>query len=186
MFDYIKFMATAFPTEKPVWTTNNEIVLEHPAFLLRCFRKGPGSPTLVVPPQAGHSSHIADYDVNQSLVETTLKNQLVKGELILFGAPVDPSKITCKIAMVASADDDITSEEQLFTAGDHVSSKEQLKITIPDCGHIGGFMGRKSQKYLAEAIGWIDGKANPYAPEINHGHDLYVDGVAPDQSFYND
>lgn len=353
MFDYFKFMATAFPTEKPVWTTDNEIVFEHPAFLLRCFRKGPGKPTLVVPPQAGHSSHIADFDTGKSLIETVLKtrtgpvyciewlsatqarkresieslvlqldaalniigpshliglcqggwlsfiytilfhertlswqgvncpidfhagggaiydsitthgmapyraivdandgimpgammllgwkmmhpmerfmgdymdiftdvllwkgkelsktkrfriwfenvkpiagvwylqacewfflkNQLVRGELILFGKPVDPSKITCKIAMVASADDDITNPLQLFAAGDIVSSKEQLKITIPDTGHIGGFMGRKSQKYLADAIAWIDGKERHSTPEINHGHDLYVDGVAPD------
>lgn len=70
----LNFMEVAFPTGVPVWTTDNEVIYEDHSILLRCFRSSPGEPTLIVPPQAGHSSAIADYDHGQSLVATVLEN----------------------------------------------------------------------------------------------------------------
>ena len=55
--------------------TPNEVVFETPAFKLRFFG---GDKTkdaiLILPPQAGHTSSIADYDKNQSLVECARDN----------------------------------------------------------------------------------------------------------------
>lgn len=321
------FMTTVFPTGLPVWTTDNDVVYESDAIKLRCFRYGEGVPTLVVPPQAGHSSHIADYDKGQSLVATVmanregpvyciewkactyerrgesikdlleqldtavmhtaghpvqliglcqggwlsaiyasifpvhvksltcvatpidfhigggtiydtvtslgmfpyswivmmgggmmrgemmlagwklmhpverflgdyidiynmddegrkkterfrrwyentqplagtwylqavewlfLNNQLVKGELIVAGSPVNLSNITCPVAMIAGGKDDITLESHLFALSDHVSSKDKYQVTIPGSGHVGCFMGRKSQKYIGDAVRWVD------------------------------
>jgi poly(3-hydroxybutyrate) depolymerase len=55
---------------EPQWLSPNEICYEHPAFILRRF-SAPGAqetPILVLPPQAGHSSHIVDYGPGQSFV----------------------------------------------------------------------------------------------------------------------
>lgn len=58
------------------WATDNEVMLETDAFILRYFQGGPthASPVLIVPPQAGHGSDIADFDVEQSLVRTAMKS----------------------------------------------------------------------------------------------------------------
>lgn len=69
------YLTTAFPMSKPQWATKNELVLKTKAFNLRRFGKKIGVSTLVIPPQAGHSSHIADYDKNQSIVETIVDNR---------------------------------------------------------------------------------------------------------------
>ena len=69
------YFDTAFPLTKPKWTTENEIVLQTKALILRRFGKKSGRSTVIVPPQAGHSSHIADYDVGQSIVETVLSER---------------------------------------------------------------------------------------------------------------
>lgn len=58
----------------PEWATQNEITYEDSALRLRRFREGKGVPILILPPQAGHSSHIADYGPNQSLVQACIKN----------------------------------------------------------------------------------------------------------------
>jgi len=69
------YLDTAFPLDKPKWTTENEVVLQTEAIILRKFGKKFGRSTIIVPPQAGHSSHIADYDVGQSIVETVLSER---------------------------------------------------------------------------------------------------------------
>jgi len=74
--DIKTFIETSFPTITPEWTTKNEIVICNEAFILRKFSGDPSrSKTLIVPPQAGHSSHIADYDRGQSIVESTMKQR---------------------------------------------------------------------------------------------------------------
>lgn len=76
MFDLMNFFATAFPVGKSEWTTPNEIVHQDKAIILRCFRFVKGSEsTVIIPAQSGHSSHIADHDKGQSVVETAMKNQ---------------------------------------------------------------------------------------------------------------
>lgn len=53
---------------KPEWTTPNEIIYQDEAVILRKFSEGKEM-VLIVPPQAGHHSCIADYGPNQSLVQ---------------------------------------------------------------------------------------------------------------------
>ena len=52
----------------PEWATPNTIVLSRPAFNLRFFQAGHHT-LLILPPQAGHSSCIADYKDGMSLVQ---------------------------------------------------------------------------------------------------------------------
>ena len=68
-----RFLAevTARPGSEPGWTTGNQIVLRHPAYLLRDFgaaKKISMCPVLVVPPEV-NQSYIVDFKPGQSLVE---------------------------------------------------------------------------------------------------------------------
>lgn len=57
---------------EPTWSSPNEIVFETPVLRLRDFSDGTRDrvvPTLVLPPQAGHSSCIVDYSERQSQME---------------------------------------------------------------------------------------------------------------------
>jgi len=59
--------------ERPRWSTPNEVVWESPIMRLRDFTHGATDdvvPTLVLPPQAGHSSSIVDYSPRQSQMQT--------------------------------------------------------------------------------------------------------------------
>lgn len=59
----------------PVWATRNRIVLELHTLVLRDFSRGrTGTPVLVLPPYAGHTSAIADFHEGQSLIATLLDN----------------------------------------------------------------------------------------------------------------
>lgn len=55
------------------------------------------------------------------------------------------------------ANDDITLEPQLFNMAQYVSG-EVLKITIPDCGHIGLFMKKQAlEDYWKPALNFVLG-----------------------------
>jgi poly(3-hydroxyalkanoate) synthetase len=69
----IEYFKEIFRDSKPDWFTENEIVVDHSAFTLRRFQEGPRN-ILIVPPQAGHASTIADFDDRQSLVQTAMKS----------------------------------------------------------------------------------------------------------------
>lgn len=83
MFPLTQYLHVAFPTEAPKWHTEHEVIHETKAYDLLEFTvpqqaKPPaqfnyaGIPTLIVPPQAGHASTIADHADGQSIVQTTL------------------------------------------------------------------------------------------------------------------
>lgn len=65
-------------TLKPVWATQNKVALDLPTMQLRDFSEGSnhGLPVIVDAPYAGHSSTIADYSAEQSLVRTLKANGL--------------------------------------------------------------------------------------------------------------
>jgi poly(3-hydroxyalkanoate) synthetase len=58
----------------PGWATANDIILDTPAIRVRCFRPGSEDPYLIIPPQAGHHSCVADFEDGKSLVQTLLKH----------------------------------------------------------------------------------------------------------------
>jgi poly(3-hydroxybutyrate) depolymerase len=73
--DLARFFTTAMHRGKPQWLTPNQEVYEDSAVVLRRFDSGrPGDPILIVPPQAGHHSSIADYEKDHSLVQACLNN----------------------------------------------------------------------------------------------------------------
>ncbi len=59
---------------EPTWSTPNEIIFENDATRLRCFRPGGDRPWLILPPQAGHHSCVADFGDGKSLVQTLLRH----------------------------------------------------------------------------------------------------------------
>jgi poly(3-hydroxybutyrate) depolymerase len=62
------------PISMPAWTTANSIKLELENIILRDFSVGKDEDAiLIISPQAGHHSCIADFGRGQSLVEATLK-----------------------------------------------------------------------------------------------------------------
>ncbi len=70
---YLTEMST--PVSKPKWTTPNKVKLYLKNVILREFSAGKdGEAVLIIPPQAGHHSSIADYDTGQSLVEAAVQN----------------------------------------------------------------------------------------------------------------
>lgn len=72
--DIAKFMETATYRCTPEFITANTIIHEDKAVILRRFDEDrTGAPLIIVPPQAGHHSSIADYAQEQSLVQTCLK-----------------------------------------------------------------------------------------------------------------
>ncbi|MFH0798317.1 MAG: alpha/beta fold hydrolase [Candidatus Woesearchaeota archaeon] len=74
--DYLKFMKEVLrPVPMPGWSTANRPVLTSDSFILRDFSLDRNViPTMIIPPQAGHHSSIADYGKGQSLAECLLDN----------------------------------------------------------------------------------------------------------------
>jgi poly(3-hydroxyalkanoate) synthetase len=72
-----------------------------------------------------------------------LRNELVRGELEIGGAPVRLNRITMPLNLLAGAADHITPAPQVFALADHAGTPEELvaRYTAPG-GHLGLFMGR--------------------------------------------
>ncbi len=77
----MKFLEEVIKTEnvkqKPEWASQNRVLNVVHTFTLRDFSIVPTKnelPVLILPPYAGHSSVIADFNKKQSLVETLLEN----------------------------------------------------------------------------------------------------------------
>ena len=71
--DALRWWSAVTDRRPPGWHTPNEIVLSTPFAHLRDFtaprnRSDDVVPTLVLPPQAGHSCHIVDYSPEQSQI----------------------------------------------------------------------------------------------------------------------
>ena len=77
--DIPRWLGLTAARRAPSWTTPHEVVFEAPIARLRDFstsrKRGP-VPTLVVPPQAGHDSCIADYSREQSQIGAILASGL--------------------------------------------------------------------------------------------------------------
>jgi poly(3-hydroxybutyrate) depolymerase len=80
VFDYkevLKYCSELMITERPDWISRYDVVVDDPAYRLLSFntkQKNDSVPVLIVPPQAGHHSCIADFgSPEQSLVNTCAK-----------------------------------------------------------------------------------------------------------------
>ncbi len=61
-----------FNTTDSFWYSAYHCVYEDAAIRLLQFNTGEGTPLLIVPPQAGHHSYIADFGQDQSLVQCAM------------------------------------------------------------------------------------------------------------------
>ena len=87
------------------------------------------------------------------------ENRLAKGRFVGLGRTLDLHDITCPIYLLAGADDDITTPEQVLDAA-KLSVRRRTRSsqkTVPG-GHIGLFMGARTLKDHWPAIArWIAG-----------------------------
>ncbi|HQG32482.1 MAG TPA: alpha/beta fold hydrolase [Deltaproteobacteria bacterium] len=73
--DLVNFFGVLMYRGEPEWVSSNRKIFEDDAVILRRFDEDrSGEPLLIVPPQAGHHSSIADYSSDHSLVKTCLAN----------------------------------------------------------------------------------------------------------------
>ncbi|MGN6167209.1 MAG: alpha/beta fold hydrolase, partial [Solirubrobacteraceae bacterium] len=92
-FDVPRWLELTSSRRPPSWSSPHEVVFETPIARLRDFSTAspPGLvPTLVLPPQAGHSSCIVDYSARQSQMRAILGSGLTRAlSLDWIGATPD-------------------------------------------------------------------------------------------------
>jgi polyhydroxyalkanoate synthase len=82
-------------------------------------------------------------------------NLLIKGEFELGGRRVDLGKMTVPFLNVHATEDNIIPNNSTKTVMSHIGSTDKKEYAFPG-GHIGVFVGGKSQKELAPAVaGWV-------------------------------
>jgi len=81
----------------------------------------------------------------QAVKELFKENRLVKGTFKGLGKPLSLQDITCPVYLLAGADDDITTKEQVFNAERYLgTAKGQVATALVPGGHIGLFMGART------------------------------------------
>ena len=75
------------------------------------------------------------------------ENRLAKGTFVGLGRTLDLHTIACPVYLLAGADDDITSTEQVLDATKYLGTPaaQLVKQVVPG-GHIGLFMGARTLK----------------------------------------
>lgn len=82
-------------------------------------------------------------------------NKLVKGKFELEGKKVDLKNMTVPFLNVYATEDNIIPNKSTIAIMDHLGSKDKELYAFPG-GHIGVFVGAKSQKELAPAVAkWV-------------------------------
>jgi len=83
------------------------------------------------------------------------KNKLIKGELMMGGEKVDLKKINMPVLTVYAKDDHIVPPASTIPVHKAIGSKDKELMEFPG-GHIGVFVGGRSQKLLTPAIAqWL-------------------------------
>jgi polyhydroxyalkanoate depolymerase len=85
------------------------------------------------------------------------ENRLAKGQFIGLGRRLNLHDVTCPVYLLAGADDDITTPEQVLDAAKYLGTPKDriMQKTVPG-GHIGLFMGARTLKEHWPAITrWI-------------------------------
>ena len=78
-------------------------------------------------------------------------NKLIKGQLFLDGEKVDLKKMTVPFLNIYATNDSIIPNESTKAVMPKLGTKDKTEIPFPG-GHIGVFVGSRSQKELAPAI----------------------------------
>lgn len=83
----------------------------------------------------------------QAITQLFKENRLAKGQFVGLGRTLKLSDITCPTYLLAGANDDITTPEQVFAAHDLLGTpKDQIVKRLAPGGHIGLFMGARTLK----------------------------------------
>lgn len=83
-------------------------------------------------------------------------NKLVKGKLVIDGKTVNLKNITCPLLNIYATEDHLVPPAATIPLNDHVGSKDKELYKFQG-GHIGVFVGGKSQKELAPAVfKWLE------------------------------
>jgi polyhydroxyalkanoate depolymerase len=93
----------------------------------------------------------------QVIQELFKENRLAKGQFIGLGRRLELRNITCPTYLLAGADDDITTPEQVLDAEKYLGTPHDriMRETVPG-GHIGLFMGSRTLKLSWPKIAqWI-------------------------------
>lgn len=93
----------------------------------------------------------------QAITQIFKENRLAKGEFVALGRRLKLGDVTCPAYLLAGADDDITTPEQVFDADKYLgtpATRTEKKL-VPG-GHIGLFMGSRTLKETWPGIArWI-------------------------------
>jgi polyhydroxyalkanoate synthase len=87
----------------------------------------------------------------QFMIDLYQKNLLVKNELVVGGKKVNLKNITCPVLNVYATEDHLVPPAASKPLCDLVGSKDTETISFKG-GHIGVFVGSKSQKELVPAV----------------------------------
>jgi polyhydroxyalkanoate depolymerase len=89
------------------------------------------------------------------------ENRLAKGEFVALGRKLDLRKITCPVYLLAGAEDDITTPEQILGAANYIGTpKAHVVSKIVPGGHVGLFMGARTLRdHWPSIAGWIGAQA---------------------------
>jgi poly(3-hydroxyalkanoate) synthetase len=93
----------------------------------------------------------------QVITQLFKENRLAKGEFVGLGRKLNLHDIKCPTYLLAGADDDITTPEQVLDAVKYIGTPKDSIVskTVPG-GHIGLFMGARTLKETWPAIArWI-------------------------------
>jgi polyhydroxyalkanoate synthase len=104
------------------------------------------------PDQAGEA-------YRQFIKDLYQQNKLIKGELVV-GEKVDLKKIDMPLLNIYASDDHMVPPSATKPLNDYVSSKDKQLYEFPG-GHIGVFVGGRSQKELGPTIAkWLKDRSN--------------------------
>jgi polyhydroxyalkanoate synthase len=82
-------------------------------------------------------------------------NKLIKGEMTLGGRKIDLKNMTVPFLNVYATDDAIIPNESTLPIMDVIGAKDKKDYPFPG-GHIGVFVGSRSQKELAPTVAkWV-------------------------------
>jgi len=82
-------------------------------------------------------------------------NKLIKGEMELGGRKIDLKNVTVPYLNVYATEDNIIPNDSTLKVMDKIGSKDKQEYAFPG-GHIGVFVGSKSQKELGPAVAkWV-------------------------------
>ncbi len=106
------------------------------------------------PDQAGEA-------FRQFIKECYQKNRLIKNEMTLNGMKIDLRNIKIPLLNVMAEFDHLVPNEASIPLNDAVSSKDKEMLVFPT-GHIGIFVGSKSQKEVVPRIAeWLKPRSTP-------------------------